>query len=354
MNRIKIAIAGCGDIAHIRYFYSLGKMQDMFELVAVHDKEPSICETTAKEFNVPNYDDLDEMLTLSELDTLVITTYHPSHAPIAIKAMRAGKNVLIEKPFATSSKDAKLVKAVSETTGKLCMPLPYATYPNIVAARKFINDGTIGQICSCDGIFSHQGPLHAPWFFDKKEADWGVLADLGVYPLSILTYLLGPFRSVTGKVEIMIPNRTSLKGDKFISTVEDNVVAALEWENGVLGTIRSNWCTAADKSGCIYSITIYGTKGIIYLNMHTRELVVYSPYKPIENAKKINYLGFEQSYLISLNDYDDHMEILKSYYNAYVTGAFECDEHMIDRQVNVIEAIEKLYESSAKGKVMEI
>jgi predicted dehydrogenase len=354
MNRIKVAVVGCGDIAHIRYFYSLSKMPDMFELIAVHDRNPKVCEATAKEFNVPKYDNLDEMLALEKLDTVIVTTYHPSHAPIAIKAMHAGKNVLIEKPFATSSKDAKLVKAVSEATGKLCMPLPYATYPNIVVAKKFIDDGNIGQICSCDGIFSHQGPLHAPWFFDKKEADWGVLADLGIYPLSILAYLLGPFKIVTGKVETLIPDRTSLEGDNFVSTVEDNTAAVLEWKNGALGTIRSNWCTAADKSGCIYSVTIYGTRGIIYLNMLTRELIVYSPYKPIENAKKINYLGFEQSYLINVSDYDDHIDILKSYYNAHETGIFEHDEHMIDRQINIIEAIEKLYESSATGKAIEI
>ena len=354
MKKIKIAVAGCGDIAHIRYFYALERLPELFELIGVHDYEPEVLAAVSEEFHVPGYGQLEELLAVPELDTLIVTTYHPSHAGIAVAAMNAGKNVIIEKPFATSAADARLVRETAQRTGRLCMALPFEIYPAFSEARKMIEDGLIGKPASADGIFAHQGPLHAPWFFNKELASWGVLADLGIYPIAILSYLLGPIKTVSGKVENLTKNRTSLKGEPIDSGVEDNVAAVLEWEHGAVATGRSNGCTAADKNGCIYSINIYGDRGIIYINMLTHELIVYSPYTPIENGERISYLGFDESYRIALPEYDDHLDILKAFYEAHETGIIPeggCD---IDRQVNIIEAIEKLYEASATGYKMDV
>lgn len=350
MKKVKIAVAGCGDIAHIRYFYALRKLEEQFELVGVYDCNPEVCQNTGKEQNVKGYENLDDLLAQKETEAVIVSTYHPSHADVAIKAMRAGKHVLVEKPFATSSEMADEVRRTAKETGKLCMALPYEIYPNFVAAKKMIEDKVIGEAASADGVFAHQGPSHAPWFFQKELARWGVLADLGIYPIAILIYLLGPAKYVTGKVNTMNENRVSLKGDPIHVTAEDNAAAILEWENGAIGTVRSNWCTAADKNGCLYYITIYGTRGIIYINLLTHELIVYSPYKAIENAKKIDYLGFKESYLIDVGEYDDHCDILKAFYKALETGTIENDGCNLERQVHVIDIIDRLYESSRTGE----
>lgn len=349
MDKIKIGVAGCGDLAHIRYFYALGHLKESFELIGVHDYNPEVCKRTAEEFGVRGYEKLEDMLAVQEMDAVIIATFHPSHAEIAIKSMKAGKHVLIEKPFATSSADAFAVGEAAKETKKMCMALPFEIYPNFVMAKKMIEDGTIGEVASADGVFAHHGPLHAPWFFDRERAQWGVLADLGIYPISVLMYLLGPSKYVTGKVGISEENRISLSGDPIHVTVEDNAAAILEWENGAVGTVRTNWCTATDKSGCLYYITIYGNKGIIYINMLTQELIVYSPYKEIENAKKINYLGFGESYLVNVEAYDDHCNILSAFHRAIETGVIENDGCNLERQIHVIETIDKLYEASRTG-----
>lgn len=349
MDKIKIGVAGCGDLAHIRYFYALDRQKELFELIGVHDYKPEVCKKTAEEFGVTGYERLEDMLAVEDMDAVIIATFHPSHAEIAIRAMRAGKHVLIEKPFATSSADAFAVGKAAKETKKMCMALPFEIYPNFVMAKKMIEDGTIGEVASADGVFAHHGPLHAPWFFDRERAQWGVLADLGIYPISVLMYLLGPAKYVTGKVGISEENRISLSGDPIHVTVEDNAAAILEWENGAVGTVRTNWCTATDKSGCLYYITIYGNKGIIYINMLTPELIVYSPYKEIENAKKINYLGFGESYLVNVEAYDDHCNILSAFHRAIETGVIENDGCNLDRQIHVIETIDKLYEASRTG-----
>ena len=349
MKQIRVIVIGCGDLAHIRYFYALPKLTDIFQLKGVYDYNPAVCAKTAEEFNVKAYETLEDALAADDVDAAIIATFHPSHAEIAIKAMKAGKHVLIEKPFATSSKDARAVGDTAKETGKLCMALPFEIYPNFVEAKRLIEEGFIGNVASADGVFAHRGPVHAPWFFNKDLAEWGVLADLGIYPIAILTYLLGPAKYVSGKVDTKEKERVSLDGEPIHVTVEDNAALLLEWENGALGTIRSNWCTATDKNGCLYYITIYGTKGIIYINMLTHELIVYSPITPIENAKKISYLGFDECYLLSVEEYDDHSNIMKAFYHAIETGNVEHDGCNLERQIQVIDTIDKLYKSSETG-----
>ena len=63
---------------------------------------------------MPGYLALDDTLALPELDAVIVITYHPSHAFIAIHCMRAGKNVVIEKPYATSSAEAREVARVAK------------------------------------------------------------------------------------------------------------------------------------------------------------------------------------------------------------------------------------------------
>lgn len=350
MQQISLAIVGCGDIAHIRYLYAVRQLPLQYRIVALYDSKPEICRTTAKELSAIACDTLEELLSLAEVDTVIVTTYHPSHASIAIACMEAGKNVIIEKPFATSYNDAKRVWETARRMNVRCMAMPYELYPSFIAAKRFLADGAIGRVTSCDAIFSHQGPLHAPWFFDKRRAEWGVLADLGIYPLGVLAYLLGPFHKVMGSVGCLMPDRTALDGSDIHGTVEDSAAAVLEWKDGCVGTIRSNWCTAADKSGSVYQATLYGTRGILYLNMLSHELVIYSPYQPIANAEKIDYLGFADSYRIPMAEFDDHTDLLKTYYELHETGGIADDPDLMERQINIINAIECLYESSLTGR----
>lgn len=352
MKSISMAVVGCGDIAHIRYLYAISHRKEKFQIDAVYDRNPEVCQRTAKELGAQAENSLESLLAIAKIDTVIVTTYHPSHASIAIQCMEAGKNVIVEKPFATSSADAQKVLETAKRTGKLCMLMPYELYPIFRKAKKLISDGAIGRVTSCDAIFSHQGPLHAPWFFNKADAEWGVLADLGIYPLGILAYLVGRIQRVGGMVDCLIPERTALDGSHIHSTVEDSAAAVLSFENGCIGTMRSNWCTAADKNGSVYQATLYGTRGILYLNMLSHELVVYSPYQAVEGGQKLNYLGFEESYLVPTEDFDDHEPLMDSYYELHETGKLADDPDYLERQLNIIKVIEQIYRSS-HDKVIE-
>ena len=111
MKSISMAVVGCGDIAHIRYLYAISHRKEKFQIDAVYDRNPEVCQRTAKELGAQAENSLESLLAIAKIDTVIVTTYHPSHASIAIQCMEAGKNVIVEKPFATSSADSSVAKS---------------------------------------------------------------------------------------------------------------------------------------------------------------------------------------------------------------------------------------------------
>ena len=356
MKKVGIAQVGCGDIAHLRYFYSYGKLKDEVDFVGIYDFNEEFRNATAKEYGVKSFGSFRELLDDPAVDAVVVTTYHPTHAQYVIEALEAGKDVLSEKPICTSKEDAARIRATVEKTGRIFMALPDDAYAHIDAVKKLIADGVIGEVNSADGVFAHQGPLHAPWFFDKKLAEWGVIADLGVYPISMFTYVFGPVDAVYGKTTMLQSERVSLKGEKFYPSVEDNAAVLMSWKNGFYATLRTNWCTAADKSACIWDFRIYGSKGIIYINFNNAEkrVVVYSPYKKLE-GEAFEYCGYPDSYVVKTETNDLHIDIVEEFLKCVNTRTPQPDDRCsIVRQSHVIEIIDGIYESSKTGREVKI
>ena len=356
MEKIRFGLVGCGNIAHIRYFYSFQHLNEV-ELVGIYDIDTEFLKKTAEELKVKAFDTYEDMLKDPTIDAIIVTTYHPTHTKLALQAIAAGKHVLSEKPVATSMEDAFALKAAVEASDRIFMALPNDAYPQIEKVKKLLADNVIGDICSVDGLFAHQGPLHAPWFFDYKKAEWGVLADLGIYPISVLTYLFGPVNRVCGETRCLQKRRISERGEEIIPTVEDNIAAILSWSDGKLATIRSNWCTAAHKDACLWELKIYGSKGIIHLNMMSKEtpVVVISPYAEVAEGKKIRYQEKDYCYNIDVGETDSHIDVMKVFINAIKKNEKIPDTGCsVVRQAHVIEIIDKLYKSSRNGQMYEL
>ena len=233
MNKIRFGLIGCGDIAHIRYFYSIPHFEEI-ELVGIYDMNKPFLQKTAEELGVKAFNSYEEMLDDPTIDAVIVTTYHPSHTPLAIQALKAGKHVISEKPVSVSIEQAKQLKEAAAQTDKVFMAMPNDAYPQIEKVKELIEQGVIGEVCAIDSVFAHHGPLHAPWFFDYEKAQWGVLADLGVYSISTLSYLFGPVARVYGETRCFEKRRISDAGEEFIPSVEDNVAATLVWDDGDL------------------------------------------------------------------------------------------------------------------------
>jgi len=355
MTRIGVGVIGCGDIARIRYFPSMEALPD-FQLAGVFSRDLSECEAAVGRYGGRVYGDLETLLRDSSVDAVIVATPHPSHAELTVRALDAGKHVLTEKPMATSLTDAARIREAAHRSRGIFMALPFEGSPLMKEAKRLVESGAIGKVSSADAVLAHRGPVHAPWFFDREQAGWGVLADLGIYLVSQLTYLFGPAESIVGRVATAIPDRTSLAGPVLTATVEDNAAALLTWPGNLLTSIRANWCSAGDHRNFIWQATIYGTKGVLFINMAAAEdnIVIYSPAGPIQGAEKIAYNGMTECYRPALPAWDRHADILRAFADAIRRGKSADNEAETARQHHVIEIIAKLYESSQRGAVQHL
>ena len=76
MNKIRFGLIGCGDIAHIRYFYSIPHFEEI-ELVGIYDMNKPFLQKTAEELGVKAFNSYEEMLDDPTIDAVIVTTYHP-------------------------------------------------------------------------------------------------------------------------------------------------------------------------------------------------------------------------------------------------------------------------------------
>ncbi|MEM2915643.1 MAG: Gfo/Idh/MocA family oxidoreductase, partial [Candidatus Bathyarchaeia archaeon] len=195
-------------------------------------------------------------------------------AQMAIKAIRAGKHVLVEKPFAATFEEAdKVVKEAKKAKIKLiALPFPSNNMPAFNALKNLIAKGVIGKICAVRARYSHVGPGHAVWFY--KPPLGGPVFDLGIYPVTAIVDIIGPAKRVQAFCATSIPERT-VAGEKIKVEVEDNAVINLDFGNNVLASIETNYCTLCGMELGSES-EFHGTDGSLFLSKWDQVLRVYS------------------------------------------------------------------------------
>lgn len=281
---VRFGVIGCGDIANASYLPALQKKAELIATCDVMEERARRSKENwgAKEY----YTNYDEMLEKADIDAVVITTPHATHAQLVIKAAKAGKHVLVQKPLATTIEDADAaVHEVRKAKVKaLVEPSPHLI-PENQKAKELLEEEAIGKLFCAQGRSAHTGPTHSKWFFSKEHG--GPLFDLGVYPISTLTYLLGPVKRVVCMATISIPKRLLQPPEATTQAIaegkyqpfwqrnvanteqvevkaEDNVFAVLDFGNGLLGCITANWLTVAFPPR-MPSVEIYGSEGSIFL-----------------------------------------------------------------------------------------
>ena len=112
------AVIGYGGMGKWHTEKMMRDMSERMELVGIYDIKEERCEL-ARENNVKAYESFEDVLADSSVELIVCATYNDCHKDIAIRAMKAGKNVISEKPVTMCSEDLAEMIKVSEETGKL-------------------------------------------------------------------------------------------------------------------------------------------------------------------------------------------------------------------------------------------
>lgn len=270
MSKIKVGIIGTGNISafHIEGYKAL---PEQCEVVAVCDIDEEKVKAYAKKHGVEKYyTDYNEMMSKEDLDAVSVCTWNAAHKGAAIAAMKGGANVICEKPMAMNEEEAAEMKKVSEETGKLLMIAFVRRFGNDAdILKKFINNGTMGDLYFAKATYLRRNGCPGGWFGDKKYSGGGPLIDLGVHVIDLVRYLAGGPKpvSVYGVTyDNLGENRanggqswvSSTKGVDFKYTVEDFASAMIRFDNGMTLTVEASFNLNIKND--MGKIELFGTK----------------------------------------------------------------------------------------------
>ncbi|HEX2036062.1 MAG TPA: Gfo/Idh/MocA family oxidoreductase [Chloroflexota bacterium] len=282
MERVRIALAGCGSIAQsmhlpgIKGIVELGKA----ELVAVCDVAEAQARAVQERFGVPAaFGELGTMLERVEFDLLVNTTPIPEHYPVTLAALRAGRHVYSQKPMATTVEEAtQLIAAAAERGLTLACAPEHPVRPVIQTMRRLIGEGAIGKVAfakvqsSHDGPEKHNVPRDSTWYYKPGSSP---ILDLGVHGLSQITSILGPVRRLACFSGRSIPVRHitagPFAGKRIEVEIDDNSLLLLDFGEATFGFLDSTYCVEASLGP---RLEIYGSEGTLSLGGPGRQAVL--------------------------------------------------------------------------------
>ena len=239
MTPLGIGIVGTGNIAG-------GYARDALthpeiRLVAATDLDPVRSAAFAKEHACRAHASLDDLLADDAIDIVVNLTVHHAHHEVTKQALEADRHVYSEKPLALTSTEAGELVALAAARGLRlgCSPSTFLGEAQQTAAA-LVRSGRLGRVRAVYaevnwGRIETWHPAPAPFF------DVGVLVDVGVYPLTLVTTMLGPARSVRAWGWELMPDRRTIDGTHFRIGSPDLIVTAIELEGGIVVRLTTSF-----------------------------------------------------------------------------------------------------------------
>jgi predicted dehydrogenase len=263
MARIGIAFVGTGSIADY-HLDALATIPDADVRIVV-GRDPAKSAAFAAKRGIPaGTGDLDAALGRVDVSAIIVASPDDTHEAIALRAIAAGKAILVQKPMAPDAAACRrLIAAAGAAQVDLQVSFMHRYFEEFAAARALIASGAIGRPASARMRNATPGPDWGDWFFKKSRVGGGVVLQLGVHGIDLLTQLFGPVASLNATTAILRAERRLADGR--IVTVEnpDSAWATYRFGNGVTASHDMSMIEAAGTDR--FGMEIYGTDGTIVL-----------------------------------------------------------------------------------------
>lgn len=258
-DKLGVAVIGTGFWGknHARVFKELS----VTELVAVCDVDHERANAVAKQFGVKAYTSPGKMLRREDIEAVSICTWSTSLAKEALRALKAGKHVLVEKPMAENSKYAEILLKYSErnelllTVGFLMRFIPGVQY-----IKEAFTENRFGGIVCATAKRVSQWP--------ERIGDVGVVKDLAIHDMDMMRYLFND------DPVAVYAKAGSLRHRRF----EDYAHIMLTFEGNKNAFIEANWLTPYKTR----TLVITASEAIIKLDYITQELSIESAKETVQ------------------------------------------------------------------------
>ncbi len=251
MKKIGVAVIGAGFWGrnHARVFNELEET----ELLAVCDINAERAKSVAKQFGAKAYTETGRMLKRKDVEAVSVCTWSTSLAKEALKALKAGKHVLVEKPMAANSRQAEELLKTAEKEGlHLSVGFLMRFIPGVQYIKKAIENKTIGELVCATAKRVSQWP--------ERIGDVGVVKDLAIHDIDVARYLFD------GDPIAVYAKTGNMKHKLF----EDYAHIMLTFEGEKNAFIESNWLTPYKTR----MLVVTGSEAILKLDYITQELTV--------------------------------------------------------------------------------
>ncbi|PKM63187.1 MAG: oxidoreductase [Firmicutes bacterium HGW-Firmicutes-21] len=255
-KRIKFGIIGCGVIADF-HANAIMEIPNEAELVGVTDVIYDAAEKFSKRHGIKAFATLDEMLSSKDIDVVNICTPSGYHAEVVIKAARAKKHIIVEKPMAITKEQLDSIEQACEENGIILSSISQNRFSRGVRmTKKAVEDGMLGRIVCADIYMKYNRTQEyydsGSWRGTKRIDGGGALMNQGIHGVDLLQYIAGPIKSVYAVSKTLVRK----------IEVEDTLSAVVDFESGATGVIQA---TTSVFPGYPRRLEINGDKGSIAL-----------------------------------------------------------------------------------------
>lgn len=258
MNKVKWGIIGCGDVCEVKSGPAFSKIKNS-SLVAVMRRDAKKAEDFATRHQVAKfYTNADDLINDPTVNAIYVATPPSTHKEYAIKAMKAGKPVYVEKPMGLNFAEClEIIQVAKQTNQKIFVAFYRRALPYFLKIKEIIDSNVLGNLISVDMKYyctpksSDLDPSEHSWRITKQISGGGYFHDMAPHMLDIVDFLLGEISTVKGYA-------SNLGG---IYDVEDTISAIFRFKSGMLGT--GQWCFVTDEKAKQDYIRIIGTTGYV-------------------------------------------------------------------------------------------
>jgi len=251
MSKLRVAVVGVGFWGknHARVFSELPDT----ELTAICDLDLARAKIIAEKYGAQAFKDTRKMLKITNIDAVSICTWTTTHAVEALRVLKAGKHTLVEKPLASTIREAKRIVAIAkQNKTHLMVGFIERFNPGIQRAKLMMKEGAIGELVSATARRVSQWP--------ERIGDVGVVKDYAIHEIDIMRKI---FEEDPKTVYARVGN---LKHKKF----EDYAQIMLTFKHGKTAFIEANWLTPYK----IRDLTLTGSEAILSLDYIKQEITV--------------------------------------------------------------------------------
>jgi len=231
---IKIGVVGLGMSGWCRCETLIENFQGKYQLIAVCDVNKEMLQKATKEFKVKGYQTFDEFLQDPEIELVFITAPTDTHEQFSVKAMKAGKAVLVEKPMALSAKEADHMIEVSRQENTLLTVYQNRRWDGDYSiVKELVVSGSLGKIFDVQIRGLGFGKPDTGW--RSRKPGGGILYDWGSHFIDQLLHLVSsPPKTVLADVGIKMWHEQV--------EVEDHFTLAVKFEDGTMGIVEVSSC----------------------------------------------------------------------------------------------------------------